>query len=451
MHQVLDAARPAPRVAPPEGIRLLRAFGIGFGIAVAVGGTIGAGILRTPSEVASLLPTPALFVAAWITGGIYALLGANAIAELGAMIPRSGGQFVFARRALGPYAGFVVGWNDWLSCAGSVAAISIVIGEAVVALAPALAGRASAVAVAVVAASTLLLWRDVRTADRSQRAASLVKAIVLLALVAACLAYAAARGGAETPPVPPPTGWALLGAFVLALQGVIYTYDGWTGVIYFSEEVRDPGRDIPRALFGGVLAVMALYLLVNAAFLAVVPLPEMARSALPAATAATAVFGAHGATVIHWLVALALPSAVLANLQMGSRVAFALGREGAAPGSLTTVRRGGTPASALLVTAVVVALFVVTGTFERVIALCAFLFVASYSVSFAAVFVLRRREPDAPRPYRARGHPLTTALALAGSLAFLVGVVVADPRGGLASLLLVALSVPIYLVVRRRA
>lgn len=437
---------------------LQRALGVGFGVAVAMGSMIGAGILRAPADVAARLPLPALFLGTWVLGALYALLGANAMAELAAMLPRSGGQYVYVRRALGPYAGFVVGWNDWLSTCGAVAAIAIVFGEAVGALVPALAGgrapgRAAALGTVAVAVVGMILWRGVRESDRTQRITSALKALVLLALVVACFGARLWGRGATASvaePLVAPTGLALAAALVVALQGVIYAYDGWTGVIYFSEEVRDPGREIPRALFGGVLSVLLLYLLLNAAFLVALPLAEIARSPLAAASAASVVFGPWGGTVVQGIVVLAMPSALVANSLMGSRVAFALARDGVAPGVLARVNAGGTPGAALGATVLVTALFLLTGTFERVVAICAFLFVASYALSFTSVFVLRRREPALPRPWRARGHPWTTALVLAGSLAFLAGTVAADWRTGSIALALVAASWPVQRVLASR-
>jgi APA family basic amino acid/polyamine antiporter len=423
-------------------------LGVGFGIAVALGSAVGAGILRAPADVAARLPTPALFLGVWMLGGAYALLGANALAELGAMIPRSGAQYVFVRRAYGDFAGFVVGWNDWLSTCATNAAVALVAAGAIGALAPALAPYAATVGAALVVALTLVAWGGARASDRAQRAASAVKAAAFLGLVLACFAYAAAHGWAASPPAAgaaAPRGLALGVALVAALQGVIFAYDGWVGVLYFSEEVGgDPGRQIPRAAFGGVLSVMALYLLVNAAVLAVIPIPAIARDALPAATAAGVVFGTAGARVVNAIVAVALPSAIIANLLMASRVAYALGRDGVASAWLARTNAGGAPSAALLAGTAVTLAFLLTGTFERVVALCSFLFVASYAVSFSALFVLRRREPDAPRPWRARGHPWTTGFLVAGSLAFLAGVIAVDLRGGLTALALVALAYPLY-------
>jgi APA family basic amino acid/polyamine antiporter len=432
--------------------KLGRSLGVWFGIAAGVGGMIGAGILRAPADVAARLPTPSLFLGAWVLGGIYALLGANAIAELATMRPRSGGQYVFVRQALGPYAGFLVGWNDWLSSAGSVAALAIVEAEAIGALLPTLASQAVLVGSVALAITGIVLLRGIRESDRAQRTTSAIKALVLLALITACLLWRAFHGSAApavAPAVQVPAGLALLAAAAAALSGVIFAYDGWTGVVYFSGEVTNPGRDIPRALAGGLVATMAIYVLINVAFLAVLPLPAIAASPLAAASAASVVFGTHGGTVVQLLIALALPSALVANTLFASRVIFALGEDRLAPGWCARINKGGTPDGALVVTVVAAALFLLTGTFERIIAICAFLFVASYAMSFASVFVLRRREPDTPRPYRSWGHPWTTGLVFLGSLAFLAATVVAEPRGGLIVACLLVLSYPAYRVVVR--
>ena len=438
--------------APPAD-RLKRTLGVWFGIAVGVGGMIGAGILRSPADVAARLPIPLLFLGAWVIGGIYALLGANAMAELATMVPRSGGQYVFVRKALGQYAGFLVGWNDWLSSCASVAALAILEGEALAALVPTLAPHTVLVASVALAMTTIVLLRGVRDSDRAQRTTSLLKALVLLALVAACFYWRLMYPGAVSPAAPAiatPAGFALLAAMVAALQGIIFAYDGWTGIVYFSGEVRDPGRQIPRALAGGVVSTMVIYLLINAAFLAVLPMAAIAASPLSAATAATVVFGERGGWLVQLLIALVLPSALVANSLFASRVVFALGEDRMAPRAFSSLNGGGTPHIALIAGAVASTLFLLTGTFERLIAICAFLFVASYAMSFASVFVLRRRMPDAPRPHRTWGHPWTTGLVLLGSIVFLVATIVAEPRGGLLVAGLLLLSYPAYRIITRQ-
>jgi len=432
---------------PP--VRLLRVLGLGFGVAVGIGSIIGAGILRSPGDVAAQLPVPWLFFSVWLIAGLYALLGANSLSEIGTMLPRSGGQYVYAQYSLGPYAGFLVGWTDWIATCGSVAAVAIVIAESLGALFPLIASYLAITGAAIVLLFSALLWRGAHTSDRAQRITSSIKALGFLILIGACFALGGDRGVAHATVLHAPTGLPLVAAFVIALQGAIFAYDGWTGVIYFSEEMRDPGRQIPRAMFGGLLSVMAIYLLLNAAFLYVLPMSAMASSKLVAATAARQLFGAQGDLVVRALIIVALPSAVTANLLMASRVAFSLGRDRLATRAAARVNERGTPTVALLLTTVGAVLFVLTGTYETVIALLAFFFVATYGISFASVFILRHREPDAPRPYRAWGHPWTTGLVLAGSIAFLVAAIASDTRNSLYALILLVTSYPVFLVMRR--
>ena len=439
--------------APIRSNRLHRSLGVWFGIAVGVGGMIGAGILRAPADVAARLPSPGLFLGAWVLGGLYALLGANAIAELATIRPRSGGQYAFVREALGPYAGFIVGWNDYVSSAASVSAVAIVESEAIAALMPTLAGQVLLIALIGVAITTVVLVRGIRESDRAQRWTSVIKAVALLVLIVACLAWRAVHrmpASVTAAPLAVPTGLALLAALAAALQGVIFAYDGWTGIVYYSGEVVNPGREIPRALAGGLLATIVLYLLINVAFVAVLPLPAIAASPLAAAGAASVVFGTYGRAIVQLIIALALPSALVANALNASRVIFAMGEDRLAPSWCARVNRGGTPDAALVLTATIAALFLLTGTFERLIAICTFLFVASYALSFTSVFVLRRREPATPRPYRAWGHPWTTAAVLAGSLAFLGATLVADPRGAAIVAALLLVSYPAFRVITRQ-
>ncbi|HYH86388.1 MAG TPA: APC family permease [Pyrinomonadaceae bacterium] len=434
-----------------RGVHLLRVLGVVFGLAVIVGNTIGAGILRTPGTVAAELPNVLLILGAWVVGAIYALLGANSLAELGAMMPRSGGQYVFARRAFGDYAGFVVGWSDWISTAGSAALVSIVIGECLVALFPALAGGKELFAGAVVVAFALLQWRGINWGSRAQNLTSLLKALAFLALVAACFALggggAFSRGAYDVVHVE--TSALRLVSVTVALQAIIYAYDGWTGVIYFSEEVRDPARDIPRSMFGGVLSVAAIYLLVNAALLYVLPLEVLGTSELAAGAAAGAIFGPRGDALIRVLTIVALLSSVNALQLIASRVPFAMSRDRLFPERAVRVNRGGTPTVALLAGTLVALAFIATGTFNQVLGVAAFFFVANYTVSFAALFALRRREPDATRPFRAWGYPFTNALALAASLAFLAGMVKDDTRNSIYALAALAASYPAFILLRR--
>lgn len=432
--------------------RLLRVLGVVFGMAVTVGITVGMGILRTPGEVAAQLPNPWLFLGAWLLGGVYAFFGAVSVAELGTMIPRSGGFYVFARRALGEYPGFVVGWSDWLSTCGTVSAVALVIGEYAGLLFPALAGRALAVASCVTIAFALLQWRGVRWGSRSQELTSLLKTLAFAALIAACFAYGG-RGTAGAQPAQAlsvPSGLGLLTAVVLALQGIIYTYDGWYSTVYFGEEVRDTARSVPRAMVGSVLLVIVVYLLFNAALLYVLPVEQLAGQKLAAGAAAEAVFGPRGATVIAAVAIVSLLASVNGNTLTAPRVVYAMSRDGLFWRAASRVNGGGTPTVSLaLSTAAAVLLIVFSGTFAKLLAGLAFFFVTNLTLVFLSTFVLRRREPGAARPYRAWGYPLTTAFALAVSVAFLAGAVWSDTGNSLSALALLALSLPAYLLFRR--
>jgi APA family basic amino acid/polyamine antiporter len=429
--------------------RLLRVLGVGFGLAVIIGNTIGAGIFRAPGTIALQIPHPWLFLGVWILGGLYALLGALSLAELGAMIPRSGGQYVFARYALGEYAGFIVGWSDWLSTCGSAAAVSLVIGEFAGALFPALEGRAVVIATTIAIVFAALQWHGIVWGSTVQNVTSLLKALAFLTLIAAAFIFGG-QSSLYTPAAQQmPAGLALLAAVVLALQSVIYTYDGWNGVVYFSEEVTNPGRDIPRSMIGGVLLIIIIYLLVNLALLYVLPISAIAGQDFAAGAAAQVIFGRHGDTIFRALTIVSMLSAINAYHLMSTRVLFAISRDGLFAKQAAAVNKGGTPTVALVMSAAVAVLVIIFGeTFEKVISALAFFFVANYTLSFVSVFVLRRREPEKERPYRAWGYPWTTALALIGSILFLVGAIVADIAGGtrysIYALGLLAVSYPLF-------
>lgn len=438
---------PPPSGPAPRG-RLLQVLGTAFGVAVIVGNSIGVGIMRTPGDVAAWLPSAPWFFGVWIAGGIYALLGALTLAEPGAMIPRSGGMYVMARRGLGEYPGFAIGWTDTISTCASIAAITIAMGEYAGGLVPALQGHTSLTAVSVVTVLAAIQWRGIRAGDLVQQATSFLKVLVLVGLALVCLVVPAAHAP-MTAAVAAPIALISFKSVVLALQAVIYTYDGWNGMIYFSGEVKNPGRDIPRSMVSGVLFVIAIYVLINIALLYVLPMSRMANDPFVAGTAATVVFGPRGDTVIRTIMIISALGAVSACQLMAPRVILAMSRDGLMPASVARVNRGGTPTVGTIASTAVALTFIATGTFERALALIAFFFVANYTLSFLSVFVLRRREPDLPRPYRVWGYPWTTGIAFVGSLLFLVGQCVGDTRNSLWSLALLAVSYPVYLLMSR--
>jgi len=430
--------------------RLLQVLGMWFGISAAVGNAIAAGIVRTPGDIAKSLPNAWLFIGVWIVGGLYALFGASSMAELGAAIPRSGGQYNYSHRALGDYAGFIVGWSDWLSTCGT-AAVAIVIAEYSGHLIPVLAGHVKLISAALVLGFGILQWRGVRWGSGAQLLTAALKTAALVILVLACFllgahARAAAPPSAAALPAMP-SGWPLVVALVLGLQAVVYTVDGWDGVIYFGEEVREPGRDIPRAIFGSVFTVMGIYLLLNLVALYVLPMNEIAGNNFVLGTMTDRVFGRFGDPIIRSIMIISMLSNLNSNLLFSSRTLHAMSCDGLFFRRVSNVNAGGTPALSLFLSTLVSLLFVL-GSFERVIAMLSFFFVANYTLTYTSLFILRRREPQMNRPYSAWGYPWTTGIALGASALFLIASIATDRQNAPLALAMLVLSYPVYLVLK---
>ena len=445
-------------MSQPAPGRLLDILGLGFGLAGAVGGTIGAGILRTPGLVAAQLPSAELVLAAWLAGGLYALLGAVCIAELAAALPKAGGWYVYAERAFGKRVGFLVGWTDWLAHCIGLAWVATTVGEYGQALLPATIPQepymARILALLAIGLFSLIQLRGLRAGSASQELLSLAKAVAFLALVAACflLPIQAAPPIALSPPAPMAiAGWRRLSlAVVLALQAVITTYDGWASPVYFAEEFCEPGRDLPRSLIGGVLAVLVLYLLINLALLHVLPIAQLASSSLPAAAAARALAGPLGGLLITALALVSLLGLINTVVMAAPRILFGLGRDGLLPSFVAQVNGGGTPSAALLLTSAAAAALVLAGSFERLLTMGAVLYVSLPLAGIASLVTLRQREPELPRPFLAWGYPVSPLMITAVSLAFLIGSTANDWLSSLAAVALVAMGYGVCLLAERR-
>src|SRR5438045_5590210 len=268
---------------------LRRVLGVGFGLAVSIGGTIGVGILRTPGLVAGQLHVPSLIVFLWLAGGIYTLLGASCLTELGLMLPRAGGFYVYVRRAFGNTAGFAVGWSDWLMYCSILGYLSIAIAEFVGTFGLVPDNAVRFLGVAILVGIVLLQWLGIRVSSRFQEVTTSLKCIAFFALIGMCL-LVQTHGGPSAVAGPSIT----INGVVIALQAIVITYGGWQSPLYFMEEDRDPARNLPRTMIIGVLSVIGIYLLVNIALLRVLPMSELARATLPAADAARIIAGAQG-------------------------------------------------------------------------------------------------------------------------------------------------------------
>jgi len=430
-----------------ESGQLRRVLGVGFGLAVSIGGTIGVGILRTPGLVAQQLHVPLLILLLWVAGGIYTLLGASCFTELGLMLPRAGGFYVYVRRAFGNTAGFAVGWTDWLMYCSILGYLSIAIAEFIAALGVIPGAAIRFLSVLILVSIVALQWLGIRISSLFQEVTTALKCIAFLALVAACLLVP--TDGYPLARIPPSMTFSGL---VIALQAILITYGGWQSPLYFIEEDRNPARNLPRIMIGGVLSVIAIYLLVNIALIKVLPMSELSGATFPAADAARTVVGKQGQNLIIVLSVISLVPLLNAITMMGTRVIFALGRDRLFWSRTSTVNPSGTPGTAALLTAAVAVGLIATGTFQRLIAMTSFFLAVNYALCCVALLVLRRREPDLARPYRAWGYPWSVWLVTAGSLTFLLGMLAGDVLNGLAAAGLLAIGlIGRALFVRRAA
>lgn len=429
----------------PPRTALARILGLGFGVAVIFGGTVGVGILRLPGVIAGQLGSFWLIMLVWVAGGVYALLGAVSVAELGTAMPQAGGFYIYSKRAFGHGAGFVVGWADWLNNCAVVAYGAVAAANYLAALIPSLASRQAAVALALLLLFCTLHLAGLRLSSRIQEVTSSITAITFLLLAGACLLHpAVAFGGTLSHGLNGNSLMQMQVPLVAALRAIVVTYDGWYEAIYFTEEDTDAASHLPRAMIGGVVIVLGLYLVMNLAFLHVLSISSMAASTLPAADAARIVFPGWGSRFVTLLSLLTLLSLINAVLLGAPRILLAIGRDGLFTASAARVGRGGTPVVAMLVSAAMSGLLVASGKFEDIIAVAAILVAAMYSVNYIAVIVLRVREPPMPRPFRAWGYPATTLLVLAGSIVFLIAAVHDDPTSALRAAVLLAAAGPVY-------
>ena len=417
--------------------RLLRVLGTGFGLAVILGAAVGGEILRLPGAVARLLPAPGWQLSAWALGGAYAVLCASLFAELGTRLPRTSGLTAFADAALGPSAGFLVGWGDFLASAFTVGAYGLLAGTL---LAERFSGPPRLWALGAVVGVSLLQWPGIRPAAWAQDGLSFVKTLLLGGLALGGLSLA----GSHLPaPVVPPMPRPGLLAFVAAMQLVVFAYDNYYSAVYFGEEYTDVRRQLPRSLLAGVGLVMALYLLLAWGMSRGLDPLTLTTAELPGAALAARVFGPLGGSLTWGLMLLALFSGMNATLMIASRILLALGREGDAWRGTLTVNQGGTPVTGLAVAVALAVGGLALPSFEATIAFMNPFVLVNYGLSFLSLVVLRRRGQGEADCFRAPGLPGTAMLAMGISLLLLLGGLWAAPFLTGAALGLMALAWPL--------
>ena len=442
----------------PASAHLDRRLGPIDAAVLVISNVIGIGIFTTPGYVATLLPTPAAMLGVWAAGGALAFMGALAYAELAARRPQAGGEYVYFRDSFGGLAAFLTGWTSFVAgFSGAIAAGAIGVTAYIDKFVPG-AGNATPlvawhlgslavtvsprvlVAIGIIMALALVHARGLGPGRILQMVLTLVKvgALILFVVVGWSIGRAPIQVAVSAPPA---AGWS---AWLLALVPVMFSYAGWNAAVYVAEEVRDPERNVPRALALGTLTVVALYLALNVLYLRVLPHGEMAGAIGVGEIAADRLFGSAAGTLFAAVAVIILMGSLSAMTLAGPRVYFAMARDGAFPPVAGRVHpRYHTPAAAILAQAAWSALLVLTGTFEELLTYTGFAVILFSGLAVLSLFVVRRRR-EAATTFRAWGYPWAPALFCLVSFAIVANTILQRPRPALFGLFVMAAGIPLY-------
>ena len=455
------AGRPVVDDEPaPPAPTLVRSLGAVDGALITIGASVGSGIFLTTGDIARLCPQPSLILGLWAAGGLFALAGALAYAELGAMFPRAGGQYQFLKEAYGPLWGFLFGWTSFLVImTGGVAAIAVGFGEYLGAFVPSLGSGVELLSLKLpgvrwtvtgpqltAAVSVLALtgvnWLGVREGALVQNIATGLKFGALVVLVGIGLAAPAPVAPAWGAPLPPGSFVAALG---LGLVAVLWTYDGWYVLTFSAGEMRRPERTLPRGLVLGVAAVAMLYLAINWVYLRTLDVPTLARTSRVGEGAAAALLGPGAARAVTLVILLSMFGCLAANVLCCARIYLPMAEDGLFFRRLARIHPGHrTPSASLLAQGVLAAAIALSGTYAELYTTVVFAGVLFHAATAAAVFVLRRTRPDAERPFRAWGYPWTTGAFVVVCLVVASVTLAQAPVRSVLGLGLIAAGLPAY-------
>ena len=423
------------------------------GATLLVGSVIGSGIFVVPSLIAERVPEPGLVLGIWVFSGLLVLCGALTLAELGAMLPESGGLYVYMREAYGRFWAFLYGWTIMLVVIpGSIAALCSAFLLYFTLFVPMGWWTGKLVGLALLVGLAIVNVRGVKHGAGVQSLFTLLKVAGLAALIG--LALVTWRGSAAhfAPALPAVWSGSVLTAVGLAMISTLFAYDGWHFVGFVAGEMRDPQRTIPRSIILGVLIVMAIYVSANIAYIAVLGQERIAASERVAADAMAAMIGPAGATFIALTILCSTFGAISANVLAGPRVFFAMAKDGLFFPQLARVHpRFHTPSVAIWAMALWAGLLTLTGGYEHLITMSGFSSWIFFTMVVLSVIVLRRRHPEWPRPYRAAGYPLTVIVFVIVSSFFVINTLVEAPRSSLLGLGLLLIGVPVYFARRARS
>ena len=415
-------------------------------LAVIVGGVIGLGILRGPGEIAAVIPDPFFYLALWLLGGLFVLLSTVVTAELVGMTPRSGGTYALIRRAFGPYPGFVIGWVDWLSFIADIALKAVVIMEFVAILLPESAAWHTELAIIVTTVFAAIQLRGIALGALIQQFATAAIGLLIIGLALVLfLVGTPVTGAAKLMPAN-----NALSDWSLVIATIIFTYDGWLYASYFSGEIKGGSGAVARSCIKGVIIVIALYMLLNVALVKSAGLTALAGSELALARALELTISPVAGSAVVIAAIMILLSHQNLGYMGAPRVLQALAVDGLAAQHAQKVGKGGNPIFAVLATWVLTVGLIFVGGFEFLLLLSVFFFVPLYLALIIGVLILRKREPDARRPYRAWGHPYSTIVVLVGWTIVTFFQAYAERETALYAVAMVAVSWPVYRYLTRK-
>ena len=452
--------------APSPRILLDRRLGPFDASAIVISNVIGGGIFFVPVIVAQLVPHGPAMLGVWVAGGALAFVGAMAYAELAAMRPRAGGEYVYLRDAFGPAAAFLTGWTSFVAgFSGAIAASAVTLAEYLGRFLPA-AGNATpfftvplplvpltvspkaVVALAAIGALTLIHIRGLGPGSLLQNVLAGLKVTALIVIIAFGFTLGSGHAAAITA-----GGAANVPGMLLALVPVMFSYSGWNAATYVAEEVRNPGRNVPLALGLGTAAVILIYVALNALYLFAMPIGELAS--LPGGrlldVVAERLFGFAAGNLVAVFTIVSLSASISAMTLAGPRVYYAMARDGMfLPAAARVHPRFRTPATAIAAQGLWSAVLVLCGSMSQLVSYTGFAVVLFAGVGVASLFVLRRREPDAPRPFRVWGYPWAPGLFVLASAAMVVNEIIRNGAPALAGVAVIALGIPVYYLFARR-
>jgi APA family basic amino acid/polyamine antiporter len=470
------ALEPAPPPSPAAPQGLARRLGPFDAAAIIVSNVIGGGILFTPPQVAASVPNAWLFLSTWVVGGLLAFAGAMAYAELAALRPRAGGEYVYLRAAFGRLAAFLTGWTSFVAgFTGAIAASAVVLAFYVgrffppasdstpllvipLPFVPLTISRQSIVAVSAI---LLMAWIHIRGVGPGRVVMNVLAALKVSALLI-FIGLGMTLGAGSSSNLVQGAAPVASGAWLLALIPVMFTYSGWNAAAYVAEEIHEPGRNVPRALAMGTLAVVAIYVLLNLLFLYVLPVNELAQvkgSVLD--VVADRLLGVSAGNVMGIVSIVSIAASISAMTFAGPRAYYAMARDGLFfRGAARIHPRYQTPATAIIAQAVWSCLLVLSGSADALTTYTGFAVVLFAGVAVVSLFVLRRSEPNAPRPFKALGYPIAPGIFAVASLAIVLNALWNDlvvpvrtgaPWGpAAAGLIIIGLGIPLYFFFSRR-